>query len=266
MFEIKKNLSINNTMKIRLISENLKDKKSDIVNLKVFLSLSYHLESFEFTLPASTRKNIETGNIEFNMGDILETIFQNLVQDFLNNYFLSYYMKGVEDRENDLNTAKVYKYLGEINLEKIKKKENLFFEIPEDKVIYLKLWQKIKKENLLNPSFFDENEEEYSNQIFQDINLDEDEEEEKKGSGRVREKTIGFAIIKVCKWEKIREKSKNKITLDDAAKSIGMAKKTLDDYKNQIKEGKKNNFNFNKYYKCKMNVLKDYNKGKLKLD
>ena len=125
---------------------------------------------------------------------------------------------------------------------------------------------KIKKENLLNPSFFDENEEEYSNQIFQDINLDEDEEEEKKGSGRVREKTIGFAIIKVCKWEKIREKSKNKITLDDAAKSIGMAKKTLDDYKNQIKEGKKNNFNFNKYYKCKMNVLKDYNKGKLKLD
>ena len=183
------------------------------------------------------------------MGDILETIFQNLVQDFLNNYFLSYYMKGVEDRENDLNTTKVYKYLGEINLEKIKKKENLFFEIPEDKVIYLKLWQKIKKENLLNPSFFDEN-----------------EEEEKKGSGRVREKTIGFAIIKVCKWEKIREKSKNKITLDDAAKSIGMAKKTLDDYKNQIKEGKKNNFNFNKYYKCKMNVLKDYNKGKLKLD
>ena len=53
---------------------------------------------------------------------------------------------------------------------------------------------------------------------------------------RQNEKTIGYAVIKVFQWEKIREKSKNNITLDDAAKCIGMAKKTLDDYKNQIKK------------------------------
>ena len=45
-----------------------------------------------------------------------------------------------------------------------------------------------------------------------------------------------------------------------------MAKKTLDDYKKQIKIGKEKKFNFNKYYKCKMNVLKKYNNGKLKLE
>ena len=43
-----------------------------------------------------------------------------------------------------------------------------------------------------------------------------------------------------------------------------MAKKTLDDYKKQIKAGRDNNFNFNKYYKCKMNVLKDFNEKKEK--
>ena len=44
-----------------------------------------------------------------------------------------------------------------------------------------------------------------------------------------------------------------------------MAKKTLDDYKNQIKKGKEKNFDFNKYSKCKINVLKYYNNtGKIK--
>ena len=61
------------------------------------------------------------------------------------------------------------------------------------------------------------------------------------------------------------KKGCNNITLDDAAKTIGMAKKTLDDYKNQIKKGKDQKFNFNKYYKCKINVLKNYNStGKIK--
>lgn len=273
LFRIQKDF-IKNSMKINLNSEKLKNKNTDVIKLIVFLSLSYHLESFEFLLKASTRKNKETNNLEFNMGDILETIFSYLGQKYINSYFLSYYMNNSNSNNNEETNSeiskdniKTYNYFGEINLKTIKNSENLFFNIPKDNTIYLKLWQKIKNEDLLDPIFFEENEEEYSDKLFQEIDLDEEEEEKKneKSSGRIKEKTIGYAIIKVCKWEKIREKTNN-ITLDEAAKDIGMAKKTLDDYKNQIKLGKEKNFNFNKYYKCKINVLKDFNKGKIKLD
>ena len=269
-FEIKKDLSINNSMKITLTSEKLKNKKTDITNLKVFLTLTYHLESFEFILQASTKMNETTKNLEFNMGDILETIFSSFGQNFFNDYFLSYYLDNIEDSEkdNNNNNIKTFQHFGEINLETIQNSQNLFFKIPKDNTIYLKLWQKIKRDELLDPNYFEENENEFANQIFQEINLEEEEEEKsnKKGSGRDKEKTIGFAIIKVCKWEKIIQKCENNITLDDAAKCVGMAKKTLDDYKNQIQLGREKKFNFNKYYKCKMNVLKKFNKGKLKLD
>jgi len=269
-FEIKKDLSINNSMKIPLTSEKLKNKKTDITNLKVFLTLTYHLESFEFILQASTKMNETTKNLEFNMGDILETIFSSFGQNFFNDYFLSYYLDNIEvsEKDNKNNNIKTFQHFGEINLETIQNSQNLFFKIPKDNTIYLKLWQKIKRDELLDPNYFEENENEFSNQIFQEINLEEEEEEKsnKKGSGRDKEKTIGFAIIKVCKWEKIIQKCENNITLDDAAKCVGMAKKTLDDYKNQIQLGREKKFNFNKYYKCKMNVLKKFNKGKLKLD
>ena len=269
-FEIKKDLSINNSMKIPLTSEKLKNKKTDIINLKVFLTLTYHLESFEFILQASTKMNETTKNLEFNMGDILETIFSSFGQNFFNDYFLSYYLDNIENSEknNNSNNIKTFQHFGEINLETIQNSQNLFFKIPKDNTIYLKLWQKIKRDELLDPNYFEENENEFANQIFQEINLEEEEEEKsnKKGSGRDKEKTIGFAIIKVCKWEKIIQKCENNITLDDAAKCVGMAKKTLDDYKKEIQLGREKKFNFNKYYKCKMNVLKKFNKGKLKLD
>ena len=245
-FEIKKDLSINNSMKITLTSEKFKNKKSDIISLKVFLSLAYHLESFELSLQASTKINKETKKLEFNMGDILETIFLNLKQKYLNDYFLSYYINYKDSEIEINNNIKKYKYFGEINLETIKNNNNLFFEVPKDNIIYLKMWQKIKKEKLINPLYLEENQYENSNHLFKDINLDEEKEEkkekeEKSGNKgrRQNEKTIGYAVIKVFQWEKIREKSKNNITLDDAAKCIGMAKKTLDDYKNQIKKGKK---------------------------
>ena len=267
-FEIKKDLSINNSMKIPLTSEKLKNKKSDIITLKVFLTLVYHLESFEFILQASTKLNETTKNLEFNMGDILETIFSSFGPKYFNDYFLSYYINDLDDSETDKNNIKTFQYFGEINLETIQASQNWFLKIPKDKTIYLKLWQKIKRDELLDPNYFEENEQEFANQLFQTINLDEEEEGKKneKSSGRDKEKTIGYAIIKVCKWEKIIQKSNDKITLDDAAKCIGMAKKTLDDYKKQIKIGKEKKFNFNKYYKCKMNVLKKYNNGKLKLE
>ena len=48
------------------------------------------------------------------------------------------------------------------------------------------------------------------------------------------------------------------MSLNEAAKNVGLSKKTLDEYFNQIKEGKKYNFDFNKHKKDKVNILRGY--------
>jgi len=260
--DFKQDLSNNNEIKISLIPEKQNDiKNNDNINLTVKLTITYILESFEYYLQVPKKNN------EFNMFDILEKIFSDFVKkNNYNEYILSFSMDDSTDII-DNNIIKIYNYLCEINSEFFKNKKDMYYTIPKNNIIYLKLRQKIKRENSLNPLAFEENENKFSTKLSKSINLDEEEDEknkkDKKKSGRDKEKTIEYAIIKVFTWEKIREKGGNKITLEEAAKSIGMAKKTLDDYKKQIKIGKDNNFNFNKYYKCKMNVLKDFNEKKL---
>ena len=260
--DFKQDLSNNNEIKISLIPEKQNDiKNNDNINLTVKLTITYILESFEYYLQVPKKNN------EFNMFDILEKIFSDFVKENnYNEYILSFSMDDSTDII-DNNIIKIYNYLCEINSEFFKNKKDMYYTIPKNNIIYLKLRQKIKRENSLNPLAFEENENKFSTKLSKSINLDEEEDEknkkDKKKSGRDKEKTIEYAIIKVFTWEKIREKGGNKITLEEAAKSIGMAKKTLDDYKKQIKIGKDNNFNFNKYYKCKMNVLKDFNEKKL---
>ena len=260
--DFKQDLSNNNEIKISLIPEKQNDIINDNnINLTVKLTITYILESFEYYLQVPKKNN------EFNMFDILEKIFSDFVKkNNYNEYILSFSMDNSTDII-DNNIIKIYNYLCEINSEFFKNKKDMYYTIPKNNIIYLKLRQKIKRENSLNPLAFEENENKFSTKLSKSINLDEEEDEknkkDKKKSGRDKEKTIEYAIIKVFTWEKIREKGGNKITLEEAAKSIGMAKKTLDDYKKQIKIGKDNNFNFNKYYKCKMNVLKDFNEKKL---
>lgn len=260
--DFKQDLSNNNEIKISLIPEKQNDIiNDDNINLTVKLTITYILESFEYYLQVPKKNN------EFNMFDILEKIFSDFVKkNNYNEYILSFSMDDSTDII-DNNIIKIYNYLCEINSEFFKNKKDMYYTIPKNNIIYLKLRQKIKRENSLNPLAFEENENKFSTKLSKSINLDEEEDEknkkDKKKSGRDKEKTIEYAIIKVFTWEKIREKGGNKITLEEAAKSIGMAKKTLDDYKKQIKIGRDNNFNFNKYYKCKMNVLKDFNEKKL---
>ena len=260
--DFKQDLSNNNEIKISLIPEKQNDIINDNnINLTVKLTITYILESFEYYLQVPKKNN------EFNMFDILEKIFSDFVKkNNYNEYILSFSMDDSTDII-DNNIIKIYNYLCEINSEFFTNKKDMYYTIPKNNIIYLKLRQKIKRENSLNPLAFEENENKFSTKLSKSINLDEEEDEknkkDKKKSGRDKEKTIEYAIIKVFTWEKIREKGGNKITLEEAAKSIGMAKKTLDDYKKQIKIGKDNNFNFNKYYKCKMNVLKDFNEKKL---
>ena len=52
------------------------------------------------------------------------------------------------------------------------------------------------------------------------------------------------------------------MSLEDCAHCVKLSKKTLDEYFNQIKEGKKYKFDFNKYKKDKVNVLRGFVKKK----
>ena len=77
-------------------------------------------------------------------------------------------------------------------------------------------------------------------------------------SKRSKEKRIGFVVKKVFQWKGFRKYTDNKMSLIDAAKNVGLSKKTLDEYLNQIKEGKRYNFDFNKHKKDKVNILRGY--------
>ena len=69
--KINKNIS-DKKFKISLLPlERLKNKTSNVTDIKVILNISYHKETFEFDLKVSTK--IE--ETEFNMGDIIDTIF-----------------------------------------------------------------------------------------------------------------------------------------------------------------------------------------------
>ena len=73
-------------------------------------------------------------------------------------------------------------------------------------------------------------------------------------SKRANEKRIGFVVKKVFQWKGFRKYTDNKMSLIEAAKNVRLSKKTLDEYFNQIKEGKKYNFDFNKHKKDKVNI------------
>ena len=48
--------------------------------------------------------------------------------------------------------------------------------------------------------------------------------------------------------------------MEEAAKKVGISKKSLDDYFLQLKNGKLNGFNFNEHKNDKIGILRNWNK------
>lgn len=61
----------------------------------------------------------------------------------------------------------------------------------------------------------------------------------------------------MSEWREISQKNP-KITLDDAAKMVGVPKKTLDDYYMQIKAASEHHFDFPKNLGAKIGVLRRF--------
>lgn len=100
--------------------------------------------------------------------------------------------------------------------------------------------------------------------------LDLDSKHPKKTSNvkRTKERKIGYIIEKVNLWRKLYngfyDESKEfvKETLDNAAKKIGISKKSLDDYLLQLRLGRRYGFDFNKNRNEKVGALRNFVKNK----
>lgn len=81
---------------------------------------------------------------------------------------------------------------------------------------------------------------------------------------RSKERKIGFIIEKVFLWRRLYKGFKDEsgkdiqYTLEDAAKVVGISKKSLDDYLIQLRIGKSNGFDFNGHKNDKVGVLRDF--------
>lgn len=85
-----------------------------------------------------------------------------------------------------------------------------------------------------------------------------------KKSKRTKERKIGYIIEKVNTWRKLYngfydENGKfTKYSLDDAAKIIGISKKSLDDYLLQLRLGRKYGFDFNSNKNVNVGLLRSF--------
>ena len=248
-YENEEDSSKNNIEVISLIPKRMDNEESSKINLNVFLSSFYQQETLKFLVQVSVVKNEKTKEVKFNMGEIIEQIFSKFDKNIISEFILSYFInEGNEKIEED---NKIYNYLGEINKDK-NSYQNLLLNVPEDKEIYFKLRQKLRREKLLNPEYFQENEAKYSN-CSKEKNLNE-EENNKKSGGRGKEKSIEYVILKVWMLNYLKNKYKY-LTLRIISDLIECPKKTLDHYEKALLNANEKGFNFNKTSKSKINVL-----------
>lgn len=92
-----------------------------------------------------------------------------------------------------------------------------------------------------------------------------------KANRRTKERKISFVIEKVSLWRKLYNGVEDgnggtvRYSLEEAAKKIGISKKSLDDYLLQLRFGKKFGFNFNKYKDQKIGKLRQFVKKHKKM-
>ena len=150
-------------------------------------------------------------------------------------------------------------YPKKIICEKIYLKESQIHPKNKDIItIKLKFRQIINKENALKMEY---------------MILDEGKNEEKSENSypelgnktrRAKERKIGSVVRKVYIWRKLYSGFKDeqgrtiKLTLEDAAKKVGISKKSLDDYLIQLRNGRNLGFNFNEHQNDKIGVLRSF--------
>lgn len=252
----KKNLLDNN---------NKNDLDNNYTKIKVVLNYAYQKDYFEFLLPAKKKYNEISKKYQFCLNDIIDCIYtyNNDKTIFLNeNYIISYYLNNENNNENNITSNnenknensymnRTYFCLGAFPSYQDK---NYYLDMPSDGILYLKFRKIISKDLNLRFDLYDQ-----ENEIEKD--------EKKKidsvlnyniNSKRANEKRIDYIIRKVFEWKELRNLTGNKMSLIEAAEIVGLSKKTLDEYYNQIRDGRKYGFDFNRFKLYKVNILRGY--------
>lgn len=159
------------------------------------------------------------------------------------------------------NTDEVFFYCGKYPFD-----EYIFCEITPFRTLNIKLRQVFPFILNTKLDLFEINEIDHSNI-----------EENKKtnyyinlNSKRARERKIEEIINKVYLWKKIyegvtsKQGKKIRLTLKEAADCTGISQKSLDEYDHQLKFGKLLGFDFNKYKKTKVGVLRGFVRSHMK--
>ena len=85
----------------------------------------------------------------------------------------------------------------------------------------------------------------------------------KRGGGRANERTISEVISKVAEWQHALTHSIpgfHRMTRESAAEHVGIPKKTLEDYHQQLKLGRDLQFDFNQHGHLPVGILRRYNR------
>lgn len=96
------------------------------------------------------------------------------------------------------------------------------------------------------------------------LGMEESKSKEGKNNTKAKERELAVIIRKVKKWRDLYRGYQGKdgrrinYSLDDAAKMVNLPKKTLDDYLQQLKQGKKYGFDFHDNQHKKIGVLRDF--------
>ncbi len=135
----------------------------------------------------------------------------------------------------------------------------------------------INYELTINSRFIPKNRQDKIKMELGEEQLSPQHEEEKEGnnkndkrSRRSKERKLGVIIEKVYLWRKLysgffdeKKGQVVKMTLEEAAEKVGISKKSLDDYLNQLKFGKTNGFNYNDNKNSKVGILRIFLRKKL---
>lgn len=154
--------------------------------------------------------------------------------------------------------------------------DNVFIPLNKDKSLIMKFRKMITMTNTTTDSSSSVFSYATTNDVSNDFeeeekaNPDSDGEEEKQK--RVKERNIKEIMEKVLEWRQYYQGYHDengvwcKLKLEDAAKKVGISKKTLDDYLLQIKFGLKYKFDFDLNMTKKVGVLRTFVKTKRDAD
>ena len=240
-------MSINTTnKKIYTYSINEKIINSSIESCLVTVIYSYVNINFTSIINCPVYNNNEFILTSEFLKKLEESIQINNFQIFIyNSIYKSFILIGV--------------FPNKILHDKIYIKESIINPKNKDMItIKLKLRQIINKDNALKMEY---------------MILDEGKSEEKSENSypelgnktrRAKERKIGSVVKKVYIWRKLYtgfqdEQGRSiKLTLEEAAKKVGISKKSLDDYLIQLRNGRNLGFNFNEHQNDKIGVLRSF--------